>query len=109
AIMDAAAIVHERPAAHGREHSLEMQLPFVQRLAPDVRIVPLVVGFQTAATAHALGDALAAALAGRRALLVASTDLSHYQDARTAGRLHRVVIDQVERLGPAGLQPAPPL
>src|SRR5947199_31119 len=74
-------IVREHPAAHAREHSREMQLPFLQRLAPDAKIVPLVMGFQTAETARALGDALAAAIARKKALLVASTDLSHYHDA----------------------------
>jgi hypothetical protein len=49
------------PAAHGREHSLEMQLPFVAHLQPGARIVPLVMGHQTRETAFALGDAIAAA------------------------------------------------
>ena len=55
--------IREHPAAHAREHSLEMQLPFIQRLAPALPIVPLVMGYQTAQTAFSLGDALAAALA----------------------------------------------
>ena len=59
-IMSAAPIVREHDAAHAREHSLEMQLPFLQRLAPGVPIVPLVMGFQSADTARALGGALAA-------------------------------------------------
>jgi AmmeMemoRadiSam system protein B len=83
-----------------------MQLPFVQRLARDVPIVPLVIGSQTAATARALGDGLASALRDRRALLVASTDLSHYHDAITANRLDQVVVDHVSRLDADGLQRA---
>ena len=51
------------PAAHGREHSLEMQLPFVAHLLPGVPIVPLVMGHQTRETAFALGDALARTIA----------------------------------------------
>ena len=80
----------EHPAAHRREHSLEMQLPFVARLLPDVPIVPLVMGYQRRDTAMALGDALARAITSYRArhpgdvLLVASSDLSHYEDAATA-------------------------
>ena len=101
-----ASIVHEHRAAHAREHSLEMQLPFLERLAPAVPIVPLVMGYQTAATAFALGDALASALRGRNALLIASTDLSHYHDADTASRLDRVVIDCVERFDADALQQA---
>jgi AmmeMemoRadiSam system protein B len=106
AVVAASPIVHERPAAHAREHSLEMQLPFLSRLAPSVPIVPLLMGYQTAETAAALGDALAAALRGRRALIVASTDLSHYHDAATARALDAVVIDCVSRLDADGLQHA---
>ena len=106
AIMEAAPIVHERAAAHSREHSLEMQLPFLKRVAPEARIVPLLMGRQTAETALALGEALGTVLKGRNALLVASTDLSHYHDAATAARLDRVVIDHVSRFDADGLQHA---
>jgi MEMO1 family protein len=103
-LMQASAIVRDYPAAHAREHSLEMQLPFVLRVAPQVKIVALVVGWQKPATVRELGDALGVVLEGRRALLVASTDLSHYQDADTAARLDAVVIDHVARLDADGLQ-----
>ena len=93
-------------AAHGREHSIEMQLPFVARLLPGVPIVPMVMGFQSRATAERLGDALARALEGRAVLLVASSDLSHYQDARTAAALDAVVLRHVEALDPEGLMRA---
>jgi MEMO1 family protein len=106
ALLAASPIVREHGAAHAREHSLEMQLPFLQRLAPNVPIVPLVMGYQTAETADALADALARALRGRRALLVASTDLSHYHDAATARALDAIVIDCVSRLDADGLQHA---
>ena len=99
-------MVHERAAAHAREHSLEMQLPFIKRVAPAARIVPLVMGRQTAETSRGLGDALGAVLKGRDALLVASTDLSHYHDAATAARLDAVVIDCVARFDADGLQRA---
>lgn len=105
-LLAASPIVREHPAAHAREHSLEMQLPFLARLAPDVPIVPLVVGHQTGETARRLGDALAAAVRGRNALLIASTDLSHYHDAETASRLDRVVLDCVERFDADALQAA---
>src|SRR5213079_2848725 len=102
----ATRVVREHPAAHAREHSLEMQLPFLQRVAPQTAIVPLVMGWQTADTARALADGLAAVLRGRHALLVASTDLSHYHDAATAARLDGVVIDHVSRFDADGLQTA---
>lgn len=105
-LLAASPVIREHPPAHAREHSLEMQLPFLQRLAPGAPIVPLVMGYQTAATAGALGDALARVLGGTRTLLVASTDLSHYHDAATAAALDRVVIDCVSRFDADGLQAA---
>jgi AmmeMemoRadiSam system protein B len=105
-LADASEVIHPLPAAHQREHSLEMQLPFLMHLAPALPIVPLLMGYQTAATAAALGDALAIALRGRRALLIASTDLSHYHEAAIASELDRVVIDCVARFDAAGLQAA---
>jgi AmmeMemoRadiSam system protein B len=106
ALLEATPLVRENPTPHLREHSLEMQIPFVRLVAPRARIVPLVVGHQTAEVARALGDALGTAAAGRRAVLVASTDLSHYHDAATAARLDAVVIEHVSRLDAEGLQEA---
>ena len=100
----ATTIVRGPAAAHAREHSIEMQLPFLQRVTPDAMILPLLMGYQTARTAEALGEALATTLAGRRALLIASTDLSHYHDAATAADLDAVVIDCVRRFDPDALQ-----
>src|SRR5439155_11101569 len=77
----ASPLVREHPAAHAREHSLEMQLPLLQHLAPGTPIVPLVMGYQTRDTARALGDGLASVLRSRHAVAIASTDLSQYRDA----------------------------
>jgi|SRR5688572_19035772 len=108
AIAAESAEILDHPAAHGREHSLEMQLPFVARLLPGVPIVPLVMGYQTRRTAFALGDALARALESHddSVLLVASSDLSHYEDAQTASALDAVVLGYVEAFDPAGLMDA---
>jgi MEMO1 family protein len=106
ALLHTNPVVKEHPAAHTREHSLEMQLPFLQHLAPGVPIVPMVMGYQTAETASALAGALAAVLRGKRALVIASTDLSHYHDARQAAKLDAVVVDCVSRFDADGLQDA---
>jgi len=98
----ASPIAAERPDAHAREHSLEMQLPFVRRLFPALPIVPIVVGYQVRETIDALGEQLARAVADRQALLVASTDLSHYFDAATADRLDgrvRALVDAFDSDG----------
>jgi AmmeMemoRadiSam system protein B len=102
----AAPFVRADAAPHEREHSLEMQLPFVRRTAPAAAIVPLLMGRQTAAAAEQLSDVLAACLRGRNAVMVASTDLSHYHDAAAARRLDDVVVDCVRRFDADRLQRA---
>jgi AmmeMemoRadiSam system protein B len=103
AILSETPVVREDLAVHGAEHSLEMQLPFLRHVLPTTPIVPLMMGYQSGETMLALGEALGAALAGRRALLVASSDLSHYLDARAAAAMDRQVLDCVERFDPEGL------
>jgi MEMO1 family protein len=109
AIAAESAEIVELPAAHAREHSLEMQLPFLAHLLPGVSIVPMVMGQQTRQTAVALGGALARAIGAHGAddvLIVASSDLSHYEDAATAARMDQVVIDRVAALDADGLMTA---
>jgi AmmeMemoRadiSam system protein B len=107
ALATAAPFVKKNDAVHAREHSLEMQLPFVQRLAPEAAIVPLLVGRQTASVAERLAGVLAEVFRARaRTLLVASSDLSHYRDAVTAHRLDGVVLDCLTRFDADGLQQA---
>jgi len=106
ALVAASPLLRRHDAAHAREHSIEMQLPFLMRVAPDLPIVPLVMGHQTDGTARGLAAALASVLDGRRALLVASSDLSHYHPADEAAVLDRVVIDAVEAFDADALQAA---
>jgi len=95
ALVDADPVVFDDPDVHRDEHSLEMQMPFLQRLVPSLRILPLLMGSQSRREVEALAAALAKALAGRRALLVASSDLSHYQPAALANRLDAKVVEEV--------------
>jgi AmmeMemoRadiSam system protein B len=103
-LLAASPVVHEDRGPHRREHSLEMQLPFIRRVAPQAAIVPLLMGHQTAATARALGEALARTAHGKAVVLIASTDLSHYEDTTTAQRLDAMVLDHVRGFDPEGLQ-----
>ena len=98
-----APVAQPLPAAHGREHSLEMQLPFLRRLLPAVPIVPMLMGFQQRGTIDALSDALATVARNRATLLIASTDLSHFFDAATAASLDARVQECVEAFDPDGL------
>ena len=96
-------IVSRNASPHEREHSLEMQIPFLRRLLPDVPIVPMLMGFQRRATILELAKVLASAFEDRRVLFVASTDLSHYFDAETAASLDRRVEASVTAFDPEGL------
>ena len=80
-------VVHASAAPHRREHSLEMQLPFVRRLMPEATILPLLMGYQTRDTIEELAIALTGICRDRQCLVVASSDLSHYFDVRTAAGL----------------------
>jgi MEMO1 family protein len=97
------SIVTAQPAVHAREHSLEMQLPFIRRLFPDLPIVPLLMGSQTRGTIELLAASLGETLRSRNVLMVASTDLSHYFDAATAATLDGEVLAHVEQFDFAGL------
>jgi AmmeMemoRadiSam system protein B len=96
-------VVEQVAGAHAREHSLEMQLPFLKRVCPDAPIVPLVMGYQTRETVEALARGLVTACAGRRALLVASSDLSHFFDAEACAALDARVAGHVARFDAEGL------
>jgi MEMO1 family protein len=66
------------PEAHVKEHSVEVQVPFIQRALPDAKIVPVVLGYPTRRNVYALAEGLAKACGEKKVLIVASTDLSHY-------------------------------
>ena len=85
ALIEADSLIAFDPAAHEGEHPIEIELPFLQRVCPDCRIVPVLMGDDGERTVKALADALLSVLRGRKAVVIASSDLSHYpsyQDAR---------------------------
>ncbi len=97
--------VEEDATAHRFEHSLEVQLPFLQYLRPDVTIVPLCVGFGDLASCRTLGEGVAKAIAayGEPVLIVASSDMSHYESAAAAKKKDELAIREVLALDPTGL------
>jgi AmmeMemoRadiSam system protein B len=86
--------------AHAAEHSLEVQLPFLQRLLRSFRLVPLVVG---SATFEEVAEVLDALWGGPETLILISSDLSHYFDYDTARRLDAATTRAIETLDPGGL------
>jgi AmmeMemoRadiSam system protein B len=93
------------PEAHREEHCLEMQLPFLQYRLPHARILPVLMGTQNAKNIDAAASAIARAVeeASYPVLLVASSDLSHYESRRTAQALDGDVLDRVGRFDARGL------
>jgi len=67
-----------RPGAHREEHSIEVQVPFIQTVFPGAKIVPILMGYPESETVLALSAALKKCLPGTRSLIIASTDLSHF-------------------------------
>jgi AmmeMemoRadiSam system protein B len=86
------------------EHSLEIELPFLQRtLAPEWKLLPVMIRSQAPEIAEGLGRALASVLRGRDFVLVASTDLSHFYDQKTAQAFDKAMLSQVEAFSPEGV------
>lgn len=88
---------------HRAEHSVEVQLPFLQKVLRKFTFLPIVMGDQRREYCDILADALAATLKNRNALLIASSDLSHYHPHDIAVRLDARVIHEVEAYNPDGL------
>jgi MEMO1 family protein len=86
------------------EHSLEIELPFLQRaLASDFKLLPVMVRAQDPGVSRGLGKALAGTLRGKNYALVASTDLSHFYDQETAKKLDGEMLRQIEAFSPEGV------
>jgi AmmeMemoRadiSam system protein B len=90
-------LVRSNNAGHGEEHAIEVQLPFLQETLGEFKLLPLVMGDQSRTTCMALGKCLGAVVRGKNAVLVASTDLSHYHSSRVAEAMDSVMIEDVKR------------
>lgn len=92
------------PVRNDQEHSLEIELPFLQRsLSGEFRLLPIMIREVSAQAVEALGTALAKIISGRSVLLVASSDLSHFYDQLQAEQLDGEMLYQVESFNPAGV------
>ncbi len=88
------------PPAHADEHSLEVQLPFLQHLLSDFRIVPILLQDDSPENVISLSQAIAEVMADRSCLLIGSTDLCHYPTYEAARRSDRVVIEAINHFDP---------
>jgi MEMO1 family protein len=87
-------------AAHTREHSIEVQLPFLQTVLGAFKLVPLAVGD---ATDEEIGEVLELLWGGPETRFVISSDLSHYYDSETARRLDQATAKAIEALKPSNI------
>ncbi|MCJ7531267.1 MAG: AmmeMemoRadiSam system protein B, partial [Anaerolineales bacterium] len=83
------------PAAHEGEHTLEIELPFLQRVCPTCSIVPILMGSDDDEAVKALATALLNVLPGHRAVIIASSDLSHYPSYDDALRVDEATLDAI--------------
>ena len=102
-LMRACPILKEDRAAHAREHSLEVQLPFLQVHLRDFSFVPICLGAPRYGMCVQIGEAIANVVAGKRVGIVASSDLNHYEDQAETLRKDQIAIDQVLALNPEEL------
>lgn len=104
ALMSRTTLLREDARAHAREHSLEVQLPFLQRLLGDFTFVPICLGAHRYDYAEEIGRAIAAVVKDEDDVaILASSDLNHYEDQKTTLRKDQLAIDQVLALNPQEL------
>lgn len=104
AIKRASDIIDTDAVAHAYEHSLEVQLPFLQHLFnAEFKIAPICMTLQDERTSKEVGDAIAEASAGKDVAIIASTDFTHYEPQRSAVEKDHKAMDKILALDAAGL------
>lgn len=97
AILGSDAVLNSDRKPHEMEHSVEIQLPFLQVVLGTFSFVPIVMGTQDLQTCEAVAEAVFRAARGKHVLIVASSDLSHFHTYEQAKRLDRVVVDLLQK------------
>ena len=88
------------PEVHAREHSIEVQLPFIQYLFTGIKILPVVIGAPDINLCANFGKTLAKVLKNKNALVVASSDLSHYPSYKDAVTVDKQTLEAVRKIDP---------
>jgi AmmeMemoRadiSam system protein A len=103
--MDESSLVRPYPKAYEKEHSLEVQLPFLQTVFKDVAIVPILIGQPTRESFASLTTRLSTVLRKHEnAIIIASSDLSHYHDYSLAQTMDSTGLDAIARMSVEDLQ-----
>lgn len=90
--------IKENRSMHGRDHTVEVQLPFLQVLGKECKIVPILFGYPTVENCRILSEAISFAGKGRKVFVLASTDMSHYPSYDSAGRVDRATLQVLRSL-----------
>jgi AmmeMemoRadiSam system protein B len=96
-------VIDDDIVAHRGEHSIEVQLPFLQYLEPDIKFVPLCIGQQTYKMAREIGGIISKAIKGRDVVVLASTDFSHYVPMEIAKKKDMKALEAIIKLDAKGL------
>ncbi|MCK5450614.1 MAG: AmmeMemoRadiSam system protein B [Candidatus Omnitrophica bacterium] len=104
-ISDEAGILEVDPTAHAAEHSIEVQLPFLQRISPGFDIVPLTVRIGNVPELKKIAESIAKAINDIEAdaMIIASSDMSHYESRETTEYKDKIAIDRILDLDAEGL------
>jgi AmmeMemoRadiSam system protein B len=103
-IFNSSGIIDIDETAFIREHSVEVQVPFLQYIYGDFKLVPICMGYQDLETSREVGEAIHKATADRDAVIVASTDLNHMESQQSSNRKDRMVIDAILAMDEERLQ-----
>ena len=101
-IMAQSEIISFMPEAHSQEHSLEIQLPFLQVALGEFSFVPLVMGEQGSQVCEILAESIFRAVGNRKILIVGSSDLSHFHSYNKAVKLDSVALKHIEKMDGRG-------
>jgi len=96
-------LVDEDASAHYFEHSIEVQLPFIQYLSKDFKFVPICMGFQDFDASVSVGEVIRDAIKGRDVVVIASTDMSHYVTPGTAKIKDSKALEAITAMSPKRL------
>jgi len=104
-ILKNSTIIIDDDTAHQFEHSLEVQVPFLQYLRDNLKIVPIVISHLSFAECRETARDLVTGIRelGEEVLIVASTDMTHYEPRRIASKKDRLALERITALDPAGL------
>jgi len=106
ALLQDESVVGRDPRPHTQEHSLEIQLPFLQVVLKDFLLTPVIMGDQSFSFCSRLSEAIVKACEGKKVLLVASSDLSHYHSYDEAKKLDQIAMSYVQEFSPEKLSTA---